>query len=83
MNDQLMQIAATLQSGVRDEADATEKYFSDIADIETRAEDAGLSSDDLAEIERVYEEIIREELRHQEQFRELFSRFIGIPPIEH
>lgn len=89
----LLKIAAILQSGVRDEADASEKYFDDIATIKelasvTVTDEMGyqqplLSADALAEIEDTYEEIIREELRHQDQFRELFTRHIGITPMEH
>ena len=89
----LWKIAAILQSGVRDEADASEKYFDDIAAIKelasvTVTDEMGyqqplLSADALAEIEDTYQEIIREELRHQDQFRELFTRYIGIMPMEH
>lgn len=79
-----LKIGAILQSGIRDEADATEKYLDDIAHIkELNADGAGFSPEEIEEIENVYEEIIREEIRHRLQFNELFNKFIGIQPMEH
>lgn len=89
----LLKIAAILQSGIRDEADASEKYFNDVAAIKELAsvfvsdEATGLeqplfSPEAIDEIESTYKEIIREEMYHQNQFRALFDKFIGITPMD-
>lgn len=89
----LLKIAAILQSGIRDEADASEKYFNDVAAIKELAsvfvsdEVTGLeqplfSPEAIDEIESTYKEIIREEMYHQNQFRALFDKFIGITPMD-
>lgn len=89
----LLKIAAILQSGIRDEADASEKYFNDIAAIKELASvfvvDEGtgfeqplFSPEAIEEIESTYKEIIREEMYHQNQFRALFDKFIGITPMD-
>lgn len=79
-----LKIGAIMQSGIRDEADATEKYLDDIARIkELNADGSVFLPEEIEEIESVYEEIIREEIRHQVQFNEIFSKFIGIQPMEH
>ena len=89
----LLKIAAILQSGIRDEADASEKYFNDIAaikelasvfvvDATTGVEQPLFTSEAIEEIESTYKEIIREEMYHQNQFRALFDKFIGITPMD-
>lgn len=75
-----MRISSILSSGLEGEAKTNKDYFQDLADIISLAKDAGLTDEQVEQIASNYEEIISDELNHQQRFFEMVAMVSGIAP---
>jgi len=75
-----MRISSILSSGLEGEAKTNKDYFKDLADIISLAKNAGLTDEQVEQIVSNYEEIISDELNHQQRFFEMSAMVSGIVP---
>lgn len=87
MNEQkqksaVLQIAALLMEGVKDEAETNKWYLDNLARIVELSETAQLDEETKAEIESTYREIMEDELNHAQRFFALSNKISGLVPSE-
>lgn len=75
-----MRISSILSSGLEGEAKTNKDYFKDLADIISLSKDAGLTDNQIEQIAANYEEIISDELNHQQRFFDMVAIVSGIEP---
>ncbi len=85
MNEQnqksaVLQIAALLTEGVKDEAETNKWYLENLAKIVELSEAAQLDDETKAEIEATYKEIMEDELNHAQRFFALSNQISGLVP---
>lgn len=85
MNEQkqksaVLQIAALLTEGVKDEAETNKWYLDNLARIVELSETAQLDEETKAEIESTYREIMEDELNHAQRFFALSNKISGLVP---
>ena len=75
-----MRISSILSSGLEGEAKTNKDYFKDLAAIISLSKDAGLTDNQIEQIAANYEEIISDELNHQQRFFDMVAIVSGIEP---
>lgn len=76
----VLQIAALLTEGVKDEAETNKWYLDNLARIVELSETAQLDEETKAEIESTYREIMEDELNHAQRFFALSNKISGLVP---
>ena len=85
MNEQnqktaILQIAALLMEGVKDEAETNKLYLNNLARIVELSSVAELDEATQAQIEAAYKEVMEDELNHAQKFFALSNQISGLVP---
>lgn len=78
----ILQIAAILTDGVKDEAETNKYYLNNLARIEELESVAELDEETLDSIQAIYKEIMEDELNHMQKFFALSNQISGLVPSE-
>ncbi|MDE6060709.1 MAG: hypothetical protein K2G31_04495 [Clostridia bacterium] len=76
----ILQIAALLMEGVKDEAETNKLYLNNLARIVELSGTAELDEATKAQIEAAYKEIMEDELNHAQKFFALSNQISGLVP---